>query len=224
MQKKNKKNLEKKWDESIAGVTDQSIEEVIMEIKNKSYLKTMIGKRVGSLIVCITCVMLLACSPAFAGEPVNVQELPAERPIEVYLNGATEYGSVQLFAYLLTKLEAVNRVVPIMLHVETDYPQRCRARWSVWTTSEDTTPLVEQIAKIISELDPNGQNNVLYESPFIVTERVLGQVKTAKPVIIVPDRLVFAIDSNRDRMQKMTDVQITPSINPWFALPGAGFD
>lgn len=147
-----------------------------------------------------------------------------QRRIEVQLRGANEFGGVQLFQFLLGRAAAVRSAEPVGLHVEPDTPVSCRASWRVTTSGEDAVTVAQQLVAIIKQLDPDAQNEVLYESPFVVTVGDLALIKRAEPVIINDNSVYFSIGVQTGVIDQPSDSASSLSTNRWQLLPGAGFD
>ncbi len=162
--------------------------------------------------------------PSVAGTMIGDKISENRQTIEIQLRGATEFGTVQLFQYLLGKTGQAGRVTATGLHLEPDSPHACRARWQVEVENVEANDLVQQLVAIIKELDPSGQNEVLYESPFIVTEGDLTLVKRAEPVVIGPDSALFIIGSLTGLPETMPEGHQITSGSRWSVVPGAGFD
>lgn len=174
-------------------------------------------------IIMVSVIFLFQNALVYAGESLQETNIAESEVVDVVLTGANEYGSVQLFSYLLTKVDSITKIDPVMMHIKTDSPDVCRVQWKVKLTN-GIAPFIGQLSKILNELDPREQNAVLYESPFIVTRGDMEQVKKAKLVITTVDSVVFTIgDSPEGKTGKIISWQ-DRTVNPWFAMPGAGFE
>lgn len=144
--------------------------------------------------------------------------------MEVQLVGATQFGVVQIFGHLLTKLESVKEVVPIEMQIITDTPQRCFAKWKLHVIEGENFEVVSQLIAIIKELDPDKENEVLYEWPFTVVRDDLILLTRTESVSIGPRDALFSIGSGMGDTDTVQPTYHFTSENRWFALPGVGFD
>ncbi len=193
---------------------------------NKKYAGSGIrSSRVACLVVMIFVATMLWWNHAVAGTTLVEEPGPITAEVDVRLTGANEYGAVQLFAYLLTKVEPISAVVPVELHITSDEPQQCYGQWRLTGGKMEIGAIVEQLIKIINNLDPNGPNKVLYESPFIVRQGDVEQVKKIVPFLVSADRVIFVVAGYQD--EEMIEQGVQPVVkfaNPWLQVPGAGFD
>lgn len=160
----------------------------------------------------------------FAGEPGDEVLHASSMGVDVQLAGVSEYGVVQLFAYLLAKSEIVTDVQPVSMRLKADDPQQCRVQWQVIIKEDDPGKLVEQLTQIINDLDPKQQNTILYESPFIVTNGDMEQLKKVNLLHLVDDRVLFALEGYQEVSTDQEDAGQAVNRNPWLKIPGAGFE
>lgn len=168
--------------------------------------------------------LLMQVGTGLAGTALGDRVEQAKQRFEVQLLGATEFGTVQLFQYLLRQTEQVVAVEPSGMHLEPGNPEACRAVWQVAAKKSEPVEVVRQLVAIIKELDPVAQNEVLYSSPFVVAENDLKQVKQAEPLEIGADSAVFVIAGVQERGKISQSVRAISTQNRWSTLPGAGFD
>jgi len=168
-------------------------------------------------------VALLTPVQGNAGSPLADQIVESRQRMEIQLVGADDLGLVQLFEYLLLQVNGVNSVEPLRMEMAAGDPHRSRALWAVEAGDVDSFDLVSQLLAIIKELDPNAQNKVLYESPFIVTEGDLVRIKETESVSIGPHGALFPLGQVLQRSDVAPESEL-PAGNRWSGMAGGGFD
>ncbi len=197
-----------------------------MFANSEKYKKRLQGgvRLVGQFLLVALLTSFTAASVTIAGEFEEEVLGTAPQPIEVQLAGATEHGTVQLFAYLMKKVPSVVEVEPLALHIEADYPQECRAEWQVVVQGGEVDDFMTQFADLINDLDPEKQNKVLYESPFIVTNGDVEQVKKISPVQFSRGRVLYTVEGYQILQGDGVPSVKAANSNPWLKIPGAGFE
>lgn len=180
-----------------------------------------VWSRFSATVLLALLVVLAAEGNGLAGTTLGEAVEASAAKKEIQLLGATEFGTVQLFQYLLTRVEGVETVEPLGMRITPEEPQACRAAWQVAADTREPAEIVRQLVAIIKELDPDKQNTVLYEAPFVVAEQDVELLKRAEPLDISTRDAVFVIGSPGE--VAVEKYESTPN-NRWMALPGAGFD
>lgn len=173
----------------------------------------------------LTALLALLPLQALADAMDDEVPVPQAQPIDVSLHGLTSFNGVQLFEYLLRVQPGVTAVQQTSMTLVPERPEECRVSWVARTVDTGTGELVERLAETFAGLDPDGQNKVLFEAPFIVAQEDLQMVKNVFPVQVAPRRIDFSLQDVRLEPQPLTD--FGPALadgRPWYARPGMGFE
>jgi hypothetical protein len=146
-----------------------------------------------------------------------------EQRVEVSLHGITRFGAVQLFDYLLGKMPKIVALQQTRSLIATDEPDRCRVDWTAQIINGDGAEILEELHGIMNNLDPETQNDILYDAPFVVMREDLELLKRVIPVESGVGYAVFAVEGQvaEDRIFAIPrkNAQI-----PWYLAEGAGFE
>lgn len=183
--------------------------------------------KIKQVIAVLVCLVLLGglSSPLYAGGYEEAVEGEGANEIQLNLYGVNQFGAVQLFDFLLTKVAGVETLEQTNTKIIPTSPDECRAEWMISLVNGDVEYLQSELHKIINELDPDGQNDILYEAPFIVMKEDLELVKRIIPVNATLDYVAFGVEGRiPERIAAVDPVMGNDSMAPWYALPGGGFE
>lgn len=221
---KNINKFEKDKTASIVWVTAKNIMEADMFTKSGKHEKIFKEARVVVQILLVAALVAWG-GVGIAGESEEEVLEVTTSTLEVQLAGVTEHRIVQLFAYLMEKATSAVEVQPVSLRIAADDPRRCRAQWQVIVRDSSDADFIWQLNDIINDLDPEKQNTVLYESPFIVTNGDVEQVKKIAPIQSSEGSILYTVEGYQvlPGDKQRGDVPAV-SRNPWMLIPGAGFE
>lgn len=171
--------------------------------------------------------LLGLCSTALAGTGLNDEgEAEAEvTRIEVNLHGVNRFGAVQLFDYLLGKTTGIITSRKVSIRLVEDNPEKCQAGWSLRTAGRHVDDVQQEMMALIQDLNPEGQNEILYEAPFIVMKEDLEIVKQLIPFEAVPGYLAFGVEYRvSEDIYEPAPLKIRELNQPWYMQDDKGFE
>lgn len=159
-------------------------------------------------------------SMAVAGGVEGVlKEKLKNRPVEIHLYGVDSFGAVQLFDFLIAKIPGASDVSQTGVRLRTGDRSLCHASWSVSVEDGDVDYLQSELNKMIKNLDPDTQNDILYEAPFIVMKEDMMLLKQVKPVLASAGYVAFGYGAEVEGEYAAAYGDV-----PWYKQPGAGFE
>lgn len=172
--------------------------------------------------------IVLACILAFTHPLAWAGGVQEEQPtsVEVVLHGVGNFETVQLFDFLLRQLPGLVVVDQTGMQLDPLEPINSRSGWSVKVYGNSADQLQEELMAEIRELDPEKQNDSLYEAPFLVTTDALNEVKTIIPAQLTTHRVDFSPEAMvvSGRAQ-FTDPQASSQQHlVWYKQHGMGFE
>ncbi len=181
----------------------------------KNYTKISFMDLVQTALV----VLLLISSNASAGAP-----LEAEKRVEVSLHGVTRFGGVQLFEYLLGEIPRIVILEQTRSLLVTDEPEKCKAAWVVQMVNGNGVDLLEEVNSILKALDPDMQNEVLYDAPFIVMKEDLELLKRVTPLQSTESYAAFSVDGLVANWEGTNTIEGGGVTVPWYMSENRGFE
>ncbi len=172
--------------------------------------------------IMLLCMLHLATgvyAGAYSEEAADI----VEQRVEISLHRVTRFGSVQLFDYLLTKIPKIVSAQQTRILIASDEPDNCRADWAVQLINSDSAEILQEMRGIINDLDPEKQNDILYDAPFIVMREDLELLKKVVPVQSSLGYAAFAVDGMIDG-GCMSPLNRQNKNIPWYLAEDAGFE
>ncbi len=171
-------------------------------------------------------VVALSSHLAAGGYPDNLAE-GEQQQVVVSLHGVNRFGAVQLFDYLLTRTPKIVSLKQIRLQLSADDRFQCRADWAVTILNGDGAEILHQLRGIINDLDPEKQNEILYEAPFVVMKEDLELLKRVIPLESMVGFAAFGVEGLVNEENEEVDKAAWANRNsniPWYSVEGAGFE
>ena len=153
------------------------------------------------------------------GDEGLLKEKLDDQSVEIHLHGIESFGAVQLFDFLLAKVSGVSEIHQTGVSMMPGQPEACHSSWNVLFKDGDIDYLQGQLYNIIKDLDPDSQNDILYEAPFIVMKEDMMLLKQVKPVLASAGYIAFGFKAEvDDRLCTVCDDL------PWYKQSDAGFE
>jgi len=173
--------------------------------------------------IVLACILAFSNPQAWAG---GVQEEEQPTSVEVVLHGVGNFGTVQLFDFLLRQVPGLVVVEQTGMQLDPQEPISSRSGWSVKVYGNGADQLQEELMAEIRKLDPEEQNDSLYEAPFMVTTDSLNEVKTIIPAQLTtyrvdfsPEAMVVSGHSQFEDLKVESQQQLV-----WYKRFGMGFE
>lgn len=177
------------------------------------------------LVSCFLITPMYANAGASGYESVDIRDTGQTSQVTVTLRGADRQGVVQIVDYLLGSFPGVVEKKEGELHVVPVSKNECIARWQLTVSGLNGMDIESKLISTINSLDLQANNDIFYESPFIIIAqdlKIVKQIKSRKA-------------SKKDVMLSLLSEDFGPFVanhpkeylhaeNPWRLVPGAGFE
>ncbi len=139
--------------------------------------------------------------------------------IEVRLDGATDYETVELFGKVVNTVNGVEDARQLSQQIVPDNPQACTSQWEVQLNNTEPFRFQANTMKMVDDILDAGGRIVLNGVPYRYSPSELRYLKGIRPGAVSTRSVQFVIDRERVR-----DKEFSGRHNPATGRKGPGFE
>ncbi len=124
-------------------------------------------------------------------ESIDIVEDANIHKIQLRLDGATNYRTVEIFNQLIKSISIVSNIERTRMVIVPGNPSRCITHWQMDTNEQDTFTIESQLYARIKNLPVEGKGKHLQDLSFIPNEDDIEQVKKIVPYSATLENLHF---------------------------------